>query len=89
MLPSWKGAAVGATRRIWVDREGDLTMAPRSHGRTVTDAVYVAASATLGAALPFLLVYLLVRRRCDRHRFAMWDAAWARMDADRGRNRPF
>ncbi|MFB4315547.1 hypothetical protein [Actinomadura sp. 21ATH] len=88
-LPSWKDAEVGQTRRIWVDREGAPAVRPRPHSRTVTDAMYAAFAATLAAGAPVLLAYLLVRRRCDRHRDALWDAAWARMDADRGRNRPF
>jgi hypothetical protein len=87
-LPSWKGAKVGAHKRIWVDREGTLTVRPRPHSRTVTDAVYAGGAAALGVGTPLLLIYLFVRRRCDRHRYAQWEAAWARMDADAGHNRP-
>lgn len=87
-LPSWKNAVPGAQRRIWVDREGEPTVRPRSHGRTVTDAAYAGLAGVLVAGAPLLLAYWAVRRRCDRHRDALWDAAWARMDADAGRNRP-
>ncbi len=85
-LPSWKGARVGAKKTIWVDLRGEPTGRPRPHGRTVTDAAYAAGSALPATGLPFLVAYVMVRRRCDRHRYAMWDAAWARMDAQRGRN---
>jgi hypothetical protein len=80
-LPSWKNAKIGAHRTIWVDRKGDPTVRPRPHSRTVTDAAYAAGATVLGCALPILFVYALARRRCDRHRDAMWEADWARMDA--------
>ncbi|MFA1539167.1 Rv1733c family protein [Actinomadura monticuli] len=80
-LPSWKDVKVGAHRTIWIDQRGDPTVRPRPHSRTVTDAVYAGSAAVLGCAVPVLFAYALVRRRCDRHRDAMWDADWARMDA--------
>nr|BFE34912.1 hypothetical protein GCM10010200_071630 [Actinomadura rugatobispora] len=88
-LPSWKGARAGAKKPIWVDRAGDPVVRPRPHSRTVTDAAYAGGGAAIGAGLPLLGVYLLVRRRCDRHRYELWEDAWARLDADRGRHRPF
>jgi hypothetical protein len=84
-LPSWKDAMVGAKKRIWVTMNGEVTGQPRAHSRTVSDAGYTAASIVLIGAVPFLLAYVLLRRRCDRHRYKMWDAEWARMDAHRGR----
>ncbi|MFI0357573.1 hypothetical protein [Actinomadura sp. 9N407] len=88
-LPGWKDAEPGQKKRIWVDRQGDPAVQPRPHSRTVTDAVYAAFAAVLGAGTPILAIYLLVRRRCDRYRDGLWDEAWARMDADRHRNHPF
>ena len=88
-LPAWKDARVGSSRTIWVDRDGDPVARPRPHSRTVTDAAYAAGAAALAAGLPVLGVYLLVRRRCDRIRDDLWDAAWARLDAERGRHRPY
>jgi hypothetical protein len=85
-LPSWKNAKVGAHRTIWVDRAGAPTVRPRPHGRTVTDAAYAGAATVLACAAPVALGYALVRRRCDRHRYEMWEADWARMDADAGHN---
>ncbi|MFC9974809.1 hypothetical protein ACFVH6_28295 [Spirillospora sp. NPDC127200] len=87
-LPSWDGAKVGARTEVWVDRGGDLSVRPRPHSRTVTDAAYAGAAAVLAVGLPLLLAYLVLRHRCDRRRDAMWDAAWERMDADAGHNRP-
>ncbi|MFI0482132.1 hypothetical protein [Actinomadura sp. 9N215] len=85
-LPSWKNAKVGAQRTIWIDREGDPTVRPRPHSRTVTDAAYAGAATVLGCAMPVVLAYVVVRRRCDRHRDELWEADWARMDADAGHN---
>ncbi|TDD62784.1 Rv1733c family protein [Actinomadura rubrisoli] len=85
-LPSWKNAKVGAHRTIWVDRRAEPTVRPRPHSRTVTDAAYAATAAVLGVSMPLLLTYALVRRRCDRHRADLWEADWARMDADAGHN---
>ncbi|TDC61734.1 hypothetical protein E1200_28300 [Actinomadura sp. GC306] len=81
-LPGWQDAAVGAQRKIWVDAEGDPAVPPRPHSRTVTDAAYAGVATLLGCCVPVLAAYLLVRRRCDRHRYDMWEAGWARMDAD-------
>ncbi|MEU8117143.1 hypothetical protein AB0C21_00360 [Spirillospora sp. NPDC049024] len=80
-LPSWKNAKVGAHRTIWVDRQGEPTVRPRPHSRTVTDAAYAAGATGLGCAVPVLCAYALVRRRCDRHRDEMWEADWARLDS--------
>jgi hypothetical protein len=81
-LPGWQNATVGAQRKIWVDREGAPAVPPRPHSRTVTDAAYAGVATVLGCCVPVLVAYVLVRRRCDRHRYAMWEADWARMDAD-------
>ncbi|WUH96597.1 hypothetical protein OHR68_23835 [Spirillospora sp. NBC_00431] len=85
-LPSWKSAKIGAQRTIWIDRDGDPTVRPRPHSRTVTDAAYAGAATVLACAVPVLLGYLAARRRCDRHRDELWEAEWARMDADAGHN---
>ncbi|MBW8480728.1 Rv1733c family protein [Actinomadura parmotrematis] len=87
-LPTWKNARPGSREPIWVDAAGRPAPPPRRHSRTVTDAVYAGAGGALAAGAPVLAAYLLVRRRCDRHRADLWEAAWARMDADAGRNRP-
>ncbi|WP_329520028.1 Rv1733c family protein [Spirillospora sp. NBC_01491] len=87
-LPSWQDAKDGARRQIWIDREGEPTVRPRAHNRTLTDAAYAGFAGVLVAGLPLLLAYGVLRRRCDRYRDALWEADWARMDADAGRNRP-
>lgn len=83
MIPAWKNVKVGAQQRIWVDPSGKLTVRPRPHSRTVVDAGYAATGAVLAAAIPPLTAYLLLRRRFDRRRDAMWDEEWARIDPHR------
>lgn len=82
-LPAWKDARPGARQYIWVDGRGRLVLPPRPHSRTVVDAGYAAVGAGLAVGLPLLLGYLLVRRRCDRIRDALWEAEWARIDPHR------
>ncbi|TNY35786.1 hypothetical protein [Thermomonospora catenispora] len=82
-IPAWKDAEVGARRQIWVDRSGRPVARPRPHSRTLVDAGYAAVGGTAGVGAPLLFVYWLVRRRCDRIRYAQWDAEWARIDPHR------
>ncbi|MBA9006806.1 Rv1733c family protein [Thermomonospora cellulosilytica] len=82
-IPAWKNAEAGAHRRIWVDRSGDPVARPRPHSRTLVDTAYAAGGGALGVGLPLLGVYWLVRRHCDRIRYALWDAEWARIDPHR------
>ncbi|HEX2312327.1 MAG TPA: hypothetical protein VHJ17_01230 [Thermomonospora sp.] len=82
-IPAWKEARAGARQRIWVERDGTVTVRPRPHSRTLVDAGYAATGAALAAGLPLLGAYYLVRRRCDRVRDALWDAEWARIDPHR------
>lgn len=82
-IPAWKDAQAGARRQIWVDRSGRPVPRPRPHSRTLVDTGYAAIGGTAGVGLPLLIVYWLVRRRCDRIRYARWDAEWARIDPHR------
>ncbi|POM24236.1 hypothetical protein BTM25_28640 [Actinomadura rubteroloni] len=87
-LPAWKDAEVGERRLVWMDRDGMPTVRPRPHSRTVTDAAYAGVVGGLGAVVPFGLVYWTLRTRCDRVRYRLWEADWARMDTDAGNSRP-
>lgn len=57
--------------------------APRSHTRTITDAAGIGLGTILAMGLPMLLVYGLLRHRCDRRRAQLREAGWARLDARR------
>ncbi|MDL4817560.1 Rv1733c family protein [Actinomadura opuntiae] len=80
VIPAGRSARPGTTRRIWVDARGERSPRPQNRADTVAGAVFAGAGAAGAAALPPLAVYLAVRRRCDRGREEMWDAAWARLD---------
>ncbi|WP_018654963.1 hypothetical protein [Actinomadura flavalba] len=87
-LPAWKDAGIGDTHPIWVDEHGAPAVKPRPHSRSVSDAGYAASAALLAVAFPAGLAYWLLRRRCDRRRAALWDAAWSRLDSDAGTSTP-
>ncbi|MFG2006219.1 hypothetical protein ACGFNU_44430 [Spirillospora sp. NPDC048911] len=53
---------------------------PRTHTDTVADSATAGVIAVAVSGLPFLSVYLIVRRRSDRHRQRSWDTAWAGLD---------
>ncbi|REE99409.1 Rv1733c family protein [Thermomonospora umbrina] len=82
-IPAWRDARAGARQRIWVERDGTVTVRPRHHSRTLVDSGYATTGAALVTGLPLLGVYCLVRRRCDRVRDALWEADWARIDPHR------
>ncbi|KAB2358706.1 Rv1733c family protein [Actinomadura montaniterrae] len=80
VIAAGRTTRLGAPLRIWVDERGEMSRRPQDRTGTVAGAVFAGAGAAGAAALPPLAVYLLVRRRCDRDREEMWDAAWARLD---------
>ncbi|MBO2464744.1 Rv1733c family protein [Actinomadura violacea] len=80
VIAAGRTTRLGATVPIWVDERGAMSRRPQGRTDTVAGAVFAGAGAAGAAALPPLAVYLLVRRRCDRDRAALWDAAWARLD---------
>lgn len=57
-----------------------VDLASPGRGWTITRTVTAGAGTLLAAGLPPLGVYLLARRRCDRLRYRLWDAAWTRFD---------
>ncbi|MGH3392642.1 MAG: Rv1733c family protein [Actinomadura sp.] len=70
-------------RRIWVDSAGHPTTRPRSHFQAVTDAGTAGIGVTVGIGGVLAVVYRLLRRRCDRRRYRLWEADWARIDRRR------
>lgn len=79
-IPSWLGAGPGDTRRVWVDASAKPTR-PRPRAQTVADASMIGAGTAVTIAVALLGGYLLFRRRCDRLRYGLWDADWARLDS--------
>jgi hypothetical protein len=79
---TWRGdGAKGERQRIWVDDDsGRPVVKPRDRSQTVLATGAAGIGALTGLAVPPLLVYGTVRRRCDRRRYREWDAAWSRLD---------
>lgn len=76
---------VGRTdmRRIWVDSSGTPTTRPRTRYQAFTDAGSAGTGVTVGIGGALAVVYHLLRRRCDRRRYRLWEADWARIDSRR------
>lgn len=79
---------VGAHRTVWIDRSsGALTARPRTHTQTVTDTTLAALSALTTLLIVHFGGYVLVNRRLERRRLALWEGEWATV-APRWTGRP-
>lgn len=78
---------VGAHRTVWIDRSGALSTHPRTHTQTVTDTTLAALSALTTLLIVHFGGYVLVNRRLDRRRLALWEGEWATV-APRWTGRP-
>jgi hypothetical protein len=77
---TWRGAGVGERLILWAGPDGVSMTPPRRHAQTVVHTAVNGTGVALATGLPLLGVYWLVRARCDRRRYRMWDADWARLD---------
>lgn len=79
-VPVSAGMKAGDTVTIWVDGDGNRTGAPF----TANQIIAAATLATLGIWLMFVAVlggvYVLMRVRLDRERYAAWDREWQEFD---------
>jgi hypothetical protein len=82
-VPARGTTATGARQRIWIDDSGAVTTRPRRHLQTISAAVYAATGAATAVGSPLLVAYIVLRRRCDRCRWRLWDTDWASMDRRR------
>jgi hypothetical protein len=80
---TWHGANVGDHPKVWAGPGSVGEYPPRTHARTVGDAAAIGASTVAAVGLPLLGLYLLLRHRCDQHRYRMWDEAWTGFDRRR------
>lgn len=78
---------VGAHRTVWIDRSGALAARPRTHVQTVTDTTLAALSALTTLLIVHFGGYVLVNRRLERRRLALWEGEWATV-APRWTGRP-
>ena len=67
---------VGAHRRIWIGRTGELTARPRTHAQTLTDTTLAVFATLTSLAILHAGVYTAVNRRFERRRMALWEEEW-------------
>ncbi|SDI15003.1 hypothetical protein SAMN05192558_101414 [Actinokineospora alba] len=72
-------AAAGDRVDIWVDRSGEVTLAPMTDGGAVVAAVATGVIALCLGVVGLLLAYLLVRWSLDRFRLRRWADEWTRV----------
>lgn len=82
-IPVAAGTSAGETVTIWVNDDGTRTGAPLTANQTTAAAVM----ATLGIWLIFVAalagIYVLMRVRLDRVRYAEWEREWRELDEHR------
>ncbi|WP_436840996.1 Rv1733c family protein [Streptomyces bobili] len=70
------GTHKGAAVRVWVDRDGALTTAPKSALNARTTGWFVGGMAAFGVAFGLFAARAGMRVALDRRRYAQWDAEW-------------
>lgn len=66
----------GQTVRIWVDRNGTLTMPPLRESQISTRVALVEAGTVAGFAVTIVVAGVAARKTLDRRRMAAWEAQW-------------
>lgn len=85
-MPVPAGTAAGATVRVWVTSDGQLTDQPLQDSQVTDSVVTAEILAVTGLGVLLLMTGVLARRALDRHRLAAWDAEW-RATGPRGTTR--
>ncbi|MCP9948950.1 Rv1733c family protein [Actinomadura madurae] len=78
-----RGGQVGDRLIVWVGPDAVSMFPPRRHALTIIHTAAIGAGVVPAVGLPLLSVYMLVRKRCDRHRSRQWDAEWVHLDDHR------
>ncbi|MCF6524868.1 hypothetical protein [Streptomyces sp. JJ36] len=74
------GAERGDPARVWVDREGHLTTPPDSPASAAMSGWVTALLVAGGAVIAVMLLRAVLARLFDRHRYALWEEEWARLE---------
>lgn len=81
---TWRDLAEGERLVVWVGAGNAVSASPpRTRAETRLYTAVAGAGVVAATGAPLLGAYLLARRRYDRIRHGMWDAAWARLDDHR------
>lgn len=70
------GTAAGATVRVWVTRDGQVTGAPLLDSEVSGNVALAEVGAGAGLAVVLLLAGWLARRALDTRRMRAWEAEW-------------
>lgn len=70
----------GSTVRIWVDREGNVTVPPMSASNAQVTGWLMGGMTAAGVYAGFVAARRGVRLALDRRRYAQWDAEWDRVE---------
>lgn len=70
------GTAPGATVRVWITNDGQLTDAPMQDVQVTTQAYFAGTFSVVGLAVLLASTGMLARRVLDKRRMAAWDAEW-------------
>ena len=76
------GTKAGGPVRIWLDENGNPTVAPITDGQAALTGIGLAAGIWVFAVAGLCGLYLLVRFGLNRHRFATWEREWVRVAQD-------
>lgn len=70
------GTPLGATVRIWVDRDGTVGAPPMTRSQAMTSGWLAAGLTATTLASGVCVARAGIRAVLDRHRYARWDAEW-------------
>ncbi|MFF9809852.1 hypothetical protein ACF1G5_32890 [Streptomyces coeruleorubidus] len=70
------GMPEGATVKIWVDRDGTITVPPATATTAWSNGCFMGGMAAIGLVVGVYGVRAGAGRVLDRRRFAQWDAEW-------------
>jgi hypothetical protein len=76
------GTPTGASVQVWLDRDGDITRAPRDPAGIPGSAAAAGVFALLGVPFAVWCLYAVLRVGLDAHRARRWEEAWAQVEPD-------
>jgi hypothetical protein len=75
-IPVMPGTVAGATVRLWMTSDGQLTDAPLQNSQVAGDVAFAGTVSVIALATLLAIAGMLARRALDRRRMAAWDAEW-------------
>jgi hypothetical protein len=76
------GTSAGASVLVWIDRDGDVTSAPRDPADVSGAAAAFAVFPLIGVPLAAWTLYAVLCFALDAHRQRRWETVWAEVEPD-------